>query len=1167
MAGLLKKKKRVKRGGRKYKPKTETLVVFSSNAAGLKFKVQSLKNEIRSTKAGIFTIQETHLSKKGKLKVENFEIFEAIRKKQKGGTVIGVHKAFKPMLIEEYSDSFELLVVEIQIRNKEIRIISGYGPQETWKEEERLPFFQALEQEIIKVELLGKPIFIEMDSNSKLGSSMIPNDPHVQSQNGKVLAGIINRHGLIVANGLRGKCKGTITRRRETTSSVEESTIDHVIISEDLEGDLIDIRIDEERNNGLVKIVKTKKGVKKTQSDHNPIICNFNVKWCRKMKNERIEMFNLKNKEGQAKFKQMTSNTNILSNILKSDKDLNTCTKIFVKGINKCIRKCFQKIRITDRPNKEIEDLFNQRRSLRVEKDEESKLKLEEVEKKLADLCAQNNFEKINDEIKNIDCEEGGLNSSHLWKLKKKLSPRCRDPPTAMLDREGNLITSAKSIEALAVDTYKKRLENREIKDDLKQLKEDKEELCRLRIKIASKNKTPDWTMAQLDVVLEYLKKNKSRDPLGFANEIFMEDAAGDDLKLAILILVNRIKSEQMYPEILEDYDISSIYKNKGARNNFENYRGIFRVPIFRSILDRLIYNDEYSNIDSNLSDSNVGARKNRNIRDNIFVMNAITNSVINGKESPIDIQIFDIEKCFDALWVEECINDAYEAGLDNDKLTLLFLENQNANVAIKTQEGKSERVSIKNIIMQGTVWGSLLCTATMDKLGQLVYQNPALTYKYKGVVETPSLGMVDDIMCIQRCSNGTVEMNAVVNAFVEGKKLKLSKKKCHRIHVQSRKVKNVQQCADLKIHNEVMNNAVQEKYLGDLVNTSGTIRNTVEERKNKGFGIVNEIIALLDEIPLGRFKMEIGLKLRQAMLLNGMLYNSEAWHAVSEVELRQLESVDEHLLRALVKGHAKTPLEFLYLEAGAIPIRMIVASRRLMYHQAILKREETELTHKIYKEQINNTTPGDFVELLAKDFELINVQKNDAEIRNMNTSLYKQFIKKRIKASAFTQLSESQQKHSKVRHIEYEALKTQTYMTSPIFSNEEVNLLHALRSRMTDCKVNFRQKYASSSLVCNLCAVSDEDQQHILNCKVLTEKVKSAEIIKEKVKYAHLFSSDVYKQKAITVVYEELFQIRKNLSEKLNSQLELAPSPTQPVELMTSDDLLHCIDNLFSGK
>ena len=309
------------------------------------------------------------------------------------------------------------------------------------------------------------------------------------------------------------------------------------------------------------------------------------------------------------------------------------------------------------------------------------------------------------------------------------------------------------------------------MKDDLKHLQDEKEELGKLRLKIASRKKTPDWTMDQLAVVLKYLKKNKSRDPLGYANDIFHIDVAGDDLKQAIILMMNRVKREQIYPEVLEDCDISSIYKNKGSRNSFENYRGIFRVPILRTILDRLIYNDEYPIIDDNLSDSNVGARKNRNIRDNIFVLNAITNSVVNGTEDPVDIQLFDVEKCFDALWVEECINDIFEAGLDNDKLNLLYIENQNANIAIKTPGGKSKRKSIKNIIMQGTVWGSLLCTATMDKLGQLVYKNPELTYKYKGVVETPSLGMVDDILCIQKCSTQTVKMNSVVNSFIEGKK------------------------------------------------------------------------------------------------------------------------------------------------------------------------------------------------------------------------------------------------------------------------------------------------------------------------------------------------------------------------------------------------------------
>ena len=59
--------------------------------------------------------------------MDNFEIFEAIRKKEKWGSMIGAHKALQPILIQE----FELLVVEIKIRNKEIRIMTGYGPQES----------------------------------------------------------------------------------------------------------------------------------------------------------------------------------------------------------------------------------------------------------------------------------------------------------------------------------------------------------------------------------------------------------------------------------------------------------------------------------------------------------------------------------------------------------------------------------------------------------------------------------------------------------------------------------------------------------------------------------------------------------------------------------------------------------------------------------------------------------------------------------------------------------------------------------------------------------------------------------------------------------------------------------------------------------------------------
>ena len=454
-------KRKTKRGGRKHnKNKIEEITLFSTNAEGLKNKLPSLKTEIINSKLAIFTIQETHFRKKGSLKIEEFEIFESIRKKPGGGTVIGAHKALNPVLIEVYEEDFELIVVEVKVAKKEIRIITGYGPQESWPECERTPFFQALEKEIIKAEINGKSMYIGMDSNSKLGPTFISQDPQEQSPNGKILAGIIQRHGLVVANGLGNKCKGLITRRRKTINSVEESIIDHVLVSEDLEEQLDSVEIDEEKHHSLTKIVKAKDGIKIKASDHNPILTKIKIKWNRKLVKPRFEIFNFKNKEGQDKFKMMTSTTTEFTDIFNNEDDINLCTRKFLRCLNRYIRKCFNKIRITNRHNKVIEELFEKRKSLKNKKDDKSKHELEIVENHLADLCAKTNFEKIKEEIKGIKPDEGGVNSSKLWKLKKKLNPKCRDPPTAMVDDDGNLITSAKGLEDLALKTYSRRLEN-----------------------------------------------------------------------------------------------------------------------------------------------------------------------------------------------------------------------------------------------------------------------------------------------------------------------------------------------------------------------------------------------------------------------------------------------------------------------------------------------------------------------------------------------------------------------------------------------------------------------------------------------------------------------------------------------------------------------------------
>ena len=320
--------------------------------------------------------------------------------------------------------------------------------------------------------------------------------------------------------------------------------------------------------------------------------------------------------------------------------------------------------------------------------------------------------------------------------------------------------------------------------------------------------------MENLELVLRQLKNNKSRDPLRWANELFKPNNAGKDLKLAILRMMNEIKRQQTVPDIIKRCNITSIYKKKGSRKDFSNYRGIFRVTILRSILDKFIYNDEYANIDENLTDSNVGARRDRNIRDNIFVINAITNNVRKRNLKDTDIQIYDAEKYFDKLWANECYNDAYENGFKSDKLALLYNINKNAQVGIKTATGITKREDIYNIIMQGSVFGSLICTSIMDKLAKMFYKDKNLLYMYKGEVEVPILGMVDGVLSVAKCSNTVVTTTATINSFMEVNKLKLAPSKCAKHHIG----KKQSECPVTRVHEQEMQSSKAEKYLCDVI-------------------------------------------------------------------------------------------------------------------------------------------------------------------------------------------------------------------------------------------------------------------------------------------------------------------------------------------------------------
>ena len=100
--------------------------------------------------------------------------------------------------------------------------------------------------------------------------------------------------------------------------------------------------------------------------------------------------------------------------------------------------------------------------------------------------------------------------------------------------------------------------------------------------------------------------------------------------------------------------------------------------------------------------------------------------------------------------------------------------------------------------------------------------------------------------------------------------------------------------------------------------------------------------------------------------------------------------------------------------------------------------------------------------------------------------------------------------------------------LKSKLFNNKETSLLFALRSKLTDFKVNFKSRY--STLRCQ-CENHLDSQKEILECEKIREKLN--DIIKQKleeVKYDDIYCKDVSQQQKIVFVFDKLVEARKEI-------------------------------------
>ena len=137
-----------------------------------------------------------------------------------------------------------------------------------------------------------------------------------------------------------------------------------------------------------------------------------------------------------------------------------------------------------------------------------------------------------------------------------------------------------------------------------------------------------------------------------------------------------------------------------------------------------------------------------------------------------------------------------------------------------------------------------------------------------------------------------------------------------------------------------------------------------------------------------------------------------------------------------------------------------------------------------------------------------------------------RKIVHTQIRMKADEYLSSLRSKHSKTEHLI--SYSFQKYLLSDNLSTDQQKLLFHLRTRSTQTKNNYQNKY-KFDMSCRYCKnkQSEESDSHLLKCPVIVNSLQNLTNLNT-VKYEDIFAEES-KQVEVTKVYQAIFKFLKS--------------------------------------
>ena len=455
-----------------------------------------------------------------------------------------------------------------------------------------------------------------------------------------------------------------------------------------------------------------------------------------------------------------------------------------------------------------------------------------------------------------------------------------------------------------------------------------------------------EFTEDEIRIEVRNLKNGKACGTDKILNDFIKSTFS--EMKHIYVEVFNRILNEGYIPESWTIGMISPIFKNKGDRMDFDNYRGITILSclgkLFTSVINTRL--NRYANEVNLINENQTGFRKNYSTLDHIFLLKNLIDIFVKHNKQKLYCAFVDYKKAFDTVWRSALWHKLVQSGITGKLYNVIVNMYKDIKSCVNSDGNLSDYFASFNGVRQGENLSPFLFALFINDFEHFLLQygckpieitGPDLQIYLKLLIimyADDTVLFANSIENLQRCLNG-------LKQYCDKWKLQVNVDKTKIIIFSNKKVKK--ENITFSIGGKNIEIVEEFKYLGVTFKYNGNFNNNIKALKTQGDRAIFSIIKKARKYNLPVYMQ---FELFDKMVIPVILYGCETW---GFKYLATLEKLHLKFCKFVMEMKTATPDVMVYGESGRFKLEYYAKKRMINFWAAMVCGNRNKLSFIMY--------------------------------------------------------------------------------------------------------------------------------------------------------------------------------------------------------------------------